>query len=148
MWRIKQFFRNIHNLIYYFKVIWNDRDWDHSYIEYILLAKYKKQYKRLVRLNKFVDSKTTNKALKICIDILQRRKDSWYNDTYFYLMHNDVIWDPVVGENDLVQISESWNISNDMELYNKKSNEARLVEERDWKLYCNIVEKYYNNWWD
>lgn len=148
MWKIKQFFNNIYNLIYYFKVIWNDRDWDHSYIEYIILAKYKKQYKRLSEVNRFESSSKSNQALRLCINILERRQKCWYDETYHYLINNDPIWEPVIGDNDLIQLSESWNISDNMPLYDKKSEEARLVEDRDWKLYCNIVEKYHESWWN
>ena len=166
MWRIKEFFENLYysikygipNLIYYLKVIWEDRDFDHSYIEKILLMKYKKQYKRLNEKDRFVDSKKYNKALKLCITILDRRQSCWYDDTYFYLIDTDLKFIPVpkdleknLGEDyeeDSSMLDPNWDISSNMSLYNKKSEEARLVEERDWKLYCKLVEMYHRNWWD
>jgi hypothetical protein len=36
MYKIKQFFRNIHNLIRWFPIIWKDRDWDDHFIFEIL----------------------------------------------------------------------------------------------------------------
>jgi hypothetical protein len=35
-WRTRNFFGSIKNLIYWFKIIWNDRDWDWTFI-YIIL---------------------------------------------------------------------------------------------------------------
>lgn len=67
----------INNLIKYFKIIWYDRDWDHEYIQIILLFKLKNTKKDL---EKYLDCDDLAyyKALNICISILERQTNEFY----------------------------------------------------------------------
>lgn len=82
MYRIRRFFESLTNLIYYFRVIWNDRDWDHIYIHYILLRKLEKTLKRYSSHEYVVDQeKEMTKPLRICVEILKREENCFYLDT-------------------------------------------------------------------
>ena len=118
-------YRSIKNLIKWFSVIWNDRDWDHAYIEDMLLFKLNNMYKRFsnpdttyVNWESYYASKAL-KALKLCIQILERRKNNYYTEYW---------WSRGQTHEDLLLSSQ--------------------LEERDWRLFCRMMEKYFNYWWD
>lgn len=118
-------YRSIKNLIKWFSVIWNDRDWDHGYIEDMLLFKLNNMYKRFsdpdatyVNWESYYTSKAL-KALKLCIQILERRKNNYYTEYW---------WSRGQTHEDLLLSSQ--------------------LEERDWRLFCRMMEKYFNYWWD
>lgn len=117
----------IKNLIKWFKIIWIDRDWDHAYIDYILLFKLKETYKILK--NGHAAPLPSNpeywqgvKALKICIILLDRKDKSFYS----YWAYNRKL---------KIKDNDSYKISNKM-------------EERDWKIFCKLFETYHDYWWD
>ena len=86
---LNKFINGIKNLIYYFNVVWKDRDWDYSYIENILEAKLTKTYKRYSSKDYFYEQdKDVVKPLRICIEILKRQRTAFYWDTTNYLEHN------------------------------------------------------------
>ena len=78
------------NLIKWFKTIWKDRDWDHYYLELMMLKKLKgirssiENNNNIIKGNgKYVDY---YRALNICINILERRTNEFYNE----LMYKDI----------------------------------------------------------
>lgn len=111
----------ITNLFLYFKIIWNDRQWDHAYLEELTLFKYKLMYKRMCSKNNIVDWSVydqvkSKKALKICINILERRKNDFY--------------------------TEIWDYSN------KSLHLTNQIEHRDWDIYCKLIQQHQRSWWD
>jgi len=124
-YRFKYVYNSIKNLIKWFPIIWNDRDWDHAYVEDILLFKLNNMYKRFSDLNAtYVNweaehAKPALKALNICVQILERRRDNYYTDYW---------WSRGQEGKDLM-------LSNQL-------------EQRDWKLFCRLMEKYFDYWWD
>ncbi len=79
-WNLKQ---DISNLIYYYKVIKNDRQWQEDFIEDILIAKYERMiaYDNIqTKWGKM--NHTSLKALKLAIRLLYRIKDIRENDYY------------------------------------------------------------------
>ena len=123
MYKIKWIFQDLKygfkNLFAYFSVIWKDRNWDFGYTENLLIIKYKQLYKCLYSDEYLVpvDRDTYVKALKIAINILERRRDSFY--------------------------TEIWN--------SEDTTHIRIIyeiENRDWNIYCDIVKKYHNHWWN
>ena len=117
----------IKNLWKWFPIIWNDRDWDHAYIEYLLLTKLQSMYNRFSDPHKtYVDWNTKHaakalKALRICITILERRRSSFYVG----------LWD-----------------SDKEELTDEIMIKVDYTEQRDWKLLHKLMEQYMEYWWD
>lgn len=111
--------KGLFNLYYYFSVIWEDRQWDHAYVEELLIVKYKRLYDCLISAEYLTPHNEEDyiKALRLCIIILERRKNSFYTE----------IWD-----------------SEDIELLYKTYS----IENRDWNWYCDMVKKYHNHWWN
>ena len=124
-YRFKYAYNSTKNLIKWFPIIWNDRDWDSVYIEEMLLFKLNNMYKRFSDPNAtYVDwdtehAKPALKALNICVKILERRRDNYYTDYW---------WSRDQTHEDLILSSQ--------------------LEQRDWKLFCRLMEKYFDYWWD
>ena len=75
---IKDFFRRVHNVYRWLPTIWKDRDWDHSYINEILIRKL--EFTRDFYLSdKPYSSEAKGNADEIqeAIDRLHQTKDSW-----------------------------------------------------------------------
>lgn len=117
--------KQIKNLIRWFPIIWEDRDWDHGYVEEMLLFKLNNMYKRFSDPDTtYVDwgtkyAKPALKALKLCVQILERRRDNYYTEYW-------------------------WNRGQTIE----DLKTSAQLEKRDWRLFCMMMEKYFNYWWD
>ncbi len=117
--KYRRFITGISNLIYYFKVIWKDEQWDFMFIDELHLAKYKRAYAHYIS-----DDNNTCKtwepyiksrqAFKICVDILERRCTDWYAGP--------------ISDKDFKLID--------------------TLNERDWKIYCKLIQKHQQSWWD
>jgi hypothetical protein len=152
-WRFRELKRSIQNVVYYLPIIWKDRDWDHGYMETIMLAKLKKWYKRYSNIDglplPYEGIEKDLQAMRICINILQRRKDSWYDEVchsrYGYKIEMKFVKIPNTDLSEIVfeGLSKEEDIAH-IELRNK----CNQVYKRDWKLYCTIFEKYFEKWWD
>ena len=124
-YRFKYIYNSIKNLIKWFPIIWRDRDWDHAYIEDMLLFKLNNMYKRFSDPNTtYVDwdskhAKPALKALNLCVKILERRRDNWYTNYWW----------------DRGQTNEDLHLSTQL-------------EQRDWRIFCQLMEKYFAYWWD
>lgn len=123
--KIRYFKNSIKNLIKWFPIIWQDRDWDHGYVEDILLFKLNNMYKRFSDPDAtYVNweskhAKPALKALKLCVQILERRRDNYYTEYWW----------------SRGQTTEGLKISAQLEV-------------RDWRLFCKLMEKYFGYWWD
>ncbi len=121
MWRIRQLIISIKNLIYYFKVVWSDRDWDYSFINYILLAKLKKMLERYESYEYVLDhEKDMTQPLRICVEILQREENDFYLQTI----------------NGLKRPDEGYACYSDVR------------EGETTRLLFRIMGKYLRYWWD
>lgn len=121
-YRVRQWFNpfltGIKNIWYWLPVIWKDHDWDHGYMEYILLHKLKRMYARFldpnqsyVNWNEEAAAKQLQ-ALKLCIIILERMKTSFH-----------------------------WNVDSH---FTQCSN----IEGRDYEILYKLMGKYSQGWWD
>lgn len=119
----------IKNIYYYIKVIWKQRDFDHSYTEQLWLVNFKRKYKHYTsdKCVQYVGMEKDIQGLKICIDILERRDAGWYTNQWY---------DNPKREHPDHDIRKAH-----LEL-------AYKTEERDWKIFCDILNKYFLRWWD
>lgn len=109
-------------------IIWEDRHWDYSFLERIMLVKLQRMYLTFTGAANIVDWSSSSevkqsiKALRICIMILQRRADSFYTEQCYN--NNDVMAD-----------------STDMQIWYQ-------IEERDWQIFHQLYSKYMRYWWN
>ena len=83
-YQIDRIYNGILNVIEYFPIIYRDRDWDFAFYETLLLFKLKRMYACLEHsaADDLVWAESV-KALRICITILERRKDDFYIDLVY-----------------------------------------------------------------
>jgi len=115
--------RGIKNLINWFPIIWNDRDFDNYYIEIMMYEKLRNTYNFFVSENSVTnwdvpEQAKSLQALRICVTILERKQNEFY----------------IMLASDLDNIKEVENI--------------RKCEERDMKVFGKLFGKYLNYWWD
>lgn len=102
MRKLRELKRSLYNLYYYFRVIWNDRDWDHAYMWQLQLKKFEKAYKYRTTSRycmRSIGQEKVEQALRICIIILGRLNSDWYinlsnydiNDNHLVLQDRDWI---------------------------------------------------------
>jgi len=115
--------RGIKNLIRWFPIIWNDRDFDNYYIEVMMYEKLRNTYNFFVSENSITnwdvpEQSKSLQALKICVTILERKQNEYY----------------IMVASNLDNIREVENI--------------RKCEERDMKVFGKLFGKYLPYWWD
>jgi|688.fasta_scaffold05393_34 hypothetical protein len=125
---MKQFFKGIKNLISWFKVIYNDRDWDNAYMEIILYKKLCGIHKALMQDEYVTTSrKKSIQALSICIAILERRLNEWYMEVY--------------------DLSPSTDSDGTLLSYRSNLLEVMSIEKRDQQVLWKLIQKYSEYWW-
>jgi hypothetical protein len=85
------------------------------------------------------------KALRICIKILERRKNDFYFDLIKDLVDQDMAFIEVGNG---YRLSPDYQISSNMEKYNRVKNDSWAIEKRDYKLYHKLILEYSEYWWD
>jgi len=138
---MKKFKKGISNLLYYFQIIWKDRQYDHSFIEELQLAKFKKIYKHYTEKKEFIMElvgmeKTLIQPLKICINILERRKNDWYTHVWYEQNYEE--------SKDWCNSEAKYKSDN----LNRGLKAFQNSENRDWNNLNEIIKKYQNYWWD
>jgi|694.fasta_scaffold00850_14 hypothetical protein len=146
---IKLFFIGLKNVYEYFPIIYKDRDWDFSFYEKLMLFKLKRMYKCLNKKRWPCDcdfeKNHSLKALRICIKILERRKNDFYFDLIKDLVDQDMAFIEVGNG---YRLSPDYQISSNMEKYNRVKNDSWAIEKRDYKLYHKLILEYSEYWWD
>lgn len=146
---IKLFFIGLKNVYDYFPIIYNDRDWDFSFYEKLMLFKLKRMYKCLNKkqwsCNCNFEKNHSIKALRICIKILERRQDDFYFDLIKDLVDLEMSFVKVPNG---YKISPYYEISSDMEKYNRVKTDSWAIEKRDYNLYHKLILEYNEYWWD
>lgn len=78
----KNLYRGIKNLFKWLPVIWNDRDWDHSYIFKILEHKLKSQAKYTGDRDIHVSAKRDEEIMLTCVKLMERVREGYYEGEY------------------------------------------------------------------
>jgi len=94
-WRIRDFITSCHNLIKWFPTIWNDRDWDDSFILKILQKKIEFQRKELVNSNRHMRIELDNRDMTLALNLLERVNEEYYQLECMDYWDNDMIFDDV-----------------------------------------------------
>jgi hypothetical protein len=92
-WRIKEFFRSLHNLIVWLPTIWKDRHWDDYYITKILQKKIELQRAYLVSANRHVNIDRDNFWMTVVLNLLERKHTQYYQmEKYDYVVLGDEVF--------------------------------------------------------
>jgi hypothetical protein len=88
---MKTIFKGIRNLIYWFKVIWNDRDYDSHYIFEVLKHKLKSQSKYIAEKDYHERAQTDARNMRICVSLIEKIQDCFYEHEHFDY-YKEKIW--------------------------------------------------------
>ena len=120
MWRIRKFFKSVKNLIRWAPIIWNDQDWDYSYIYNILKHKLIFMAEHMYNNGYHECSKQDGDRMILCVMLI----DKIQNEDYM----NELI------NNDNLTLEDIQKAEN-------KHNKAK-------KLLFKILEQNIERWWD
>lgn len=148
-WRIRNFLTSCHNLIKWFPIIWNDRDWDDVFILKILQKKIEFQRKELVNANRHTRIELDNRDMTLALNLLERVIEEYYNLECMDYWDNDMLFDDIPNNSghklvDIVTKSERYD-----EFLSKYPSSVRAVikkhgEQEDKQRLCLMVS-YYNH---
>ena len=151
------FVRNIKygigNLIDWFPVIWNDRDWDYCFI-YDILHKKLERMEDSIRYAPFVCADKRADEIKLCVNLLDRLK----KDDYIDMSEKDFVkrWGKSIynitekGVLDVVYEKDPENvhkIRRDKELRSRMNHTEYMIKQ-DLSMLFNTMAKSIRGWWD
>lgn len=164
MWRIKQFFKGINNLIRWFPIIWKDRDWDHHFIFEILKFKLKNQAEYIGKRGNHVSAERDAEIMMLCVRLIDRLQDGYYSIEYLdYEKSNIKFVDsetyPGHYEMELEYISDNLDdyFRKYPRIYKQTDGKDRhhiafkiacKNQQRAHKLLFKILEQNITRWWD
>ena len=124
---LRRLYHSIQSLIYWFPVIWRDRDFDYQFTLVIMEHSLKRLYKFLSGPHaQACQPKSRIKQLRVCLLLLKRMNES-YIDKARKTEPRHVFGD----------FYADWN-----------SDDVRYLEEQDWQYLWELLSKYMRTWWD
>ena len=173
MWRIRQIFRKIKNLIRWFPIIWKDEDWDDHYIFEILKFKLKNQAKYIGNRGYHISAKRDAEIMNTCVRLIDKVQTGYYSAEYFDYEKNKFNLVPIKGTTkhklEIEYISDNLDdyfnkypliysyVLTKYDLVESEDPEersrialyiARTNHERAHKLLFKIIEQNIQGWWD
>lgn len=167
--------QGVKNIIYWFPIIWKDRNWDHRYIYDILQHKLKAQAKYIGSKDRHTRAKYDAQRMNLCVNLIQKLQDDFYEMEYTNYAKDKHWFEPC---NDGTGNS-TWKTENIWEEYDQyfrkypliykrvmngegyfpikeKENDKHLIAmsiahinfDRAHKLLFKIMERDINGWWD
>jgi len=144
----------IANLIKWFPVIWNDRDWDHYFFHILLQKKLRNMEKYFRKYGNHIRSEADADDVKFCANLLERIIKDEYEQNAF--APHDKKWGELkidIGKNGLVKFSRPNVITEEDK--KKERAEFKICNGRAYKSKMNDLEYLYNyiarhvlSWWD
>lgn len=165
----------ISNLIYWFPVIWKDRNWDDSYIFEVMIHKIKAQSKCIGNRDIHTAAKRDAEIMMTCVRLMEKIKEEHYALEYSDY-HKSKFWFEPLAEKEGYSTMESRLIEENFDVYFKKyplihkrvlngegvfpredreedkqiiaMNIGQINHERARKLLFKIMEENIEGWWD
>lgn len=149
VYRIKS---GLQNIIQWWPLIWNDRDWDFIFI-------YRMLYKKLERMEKLFKSDKVNSKcapkkanqLFVAKNLCKRLIDNNY--TGYKLVDVQKTYGNVKIKRTPSENKGCWNIKfieskKERAMRRKSSKHIEYLEQQDKDYLFNHINKYINGWWD
>ena len=113
-------------------VIWKDRHWDDHYILEVLKHKLILQRKELVSANRHTSIPQTNRDITICLNLIERIQEEYYNMEYMDYFVSDYTWEDYdeTGSKQLV-IDEISNTADDYFKIHRSTVKKCLKKDRN-----------------
>lgn len=140
---IKRFFQSIQNLISWFPIIFQDRDWDHFYFHVIMKKKLERMRDYNIKSGHCVNSHITAQKINTCVKLLDRIIKDEFTDEEF--------WKDVKHE--WIELDEEYVELNTMSKYSNEEISEQIKKENNLrrkyiKTLYSILEKRVETFWD
>lgn len=160
----------IQNLIKWFPIIWQDRDWDYTYIYNLLQFKLEKQSKHCIKYALHTTSESDAQIMATCARLIEKIKEEFYETEYIDYFESEIVFGDI--ENSTSKTMEVNEVSENFEPYfakypriykqvmadenpeflkiNKKAiamNMASINQQRAEKLLFKILKERIRGWW-
>ncbi len=163
IFKIKNFFMNISNIISWIPTLWNDKEWDYSFMLEIEYNKLKNMI-HWYETNDYgscTSGETVVKQMKLAVSLLDiiLEKYKWWHinfpDGYKFFDENHK-YEPIPDENYIIEPYvniNNWkrfmpNLKQDTITKHPNLWRVYIRAEKAWRLYHMIREKYMRDWWD
>ena len=173
----KYFKQGVKNLIYWFPIIWKDRNWDDHYIFEVLKHKLKAQAKYIGDRGFHTRAQLDAKRMRLCVELIQLVQDETYQMEYMDYA-KDKHWFEPCNDGTTNSTWESENIWEKYDEFFKKyplvykqvlkgegpftldgrdesdikriiaMNISHLNQQRAQNLLFKIMNENINRWWD
>lgn len=173
----KYFKQGVKNIIYWFPIIWKDRDWDSHYIFEILQHKLKAQAKYIGDRDFHTRAQLDAKRMRLCVKLIKKVQEEDYTMEYMDY-HKDRVWFTDCEDRPGSSLYNSEEVWEKYDEYFKKyplvykrvmkgegvftldgrdesdmkriiaMNIAHLNHDRARKLLFKIMEENIEGWWD
>jgi hypothetical protein len=94
----KTFKTGVKNLIYWFPIIWKDRNWDSHYIFEIMMHKIKAQSKYIGERDIHTRAQRDAEIMMTCVRLMKRIDDEFYSSEYSDYHKTKHWFEPVPGD--------------------------------------------------
>lgn len=171
----KYFKTGVKNIIYWFPIIWKDRNWDSHYIFEIMKHKLSAQANYIGTNDRHTRAQQDARRMRLCIKLMQKIQDDDYAMEYMDY-HKDRIWFTDCEDRPDSSLMNSEQVWEKFDDYFKKypliykrvmngegvfslegreddkhviaMNIAHLNHDRARKLLFRIMEENIESWWD
>lgn len=161
---IKHFFQydipyGIRNLIRWFPVIWQDRNWDQYYI-YVILHKKLFLMERALRNGCHLYADKTADQVKVCVLLLDRLIKDEYHENAFKRHEEkwgeaDFNFEDIEDRPGMSQllitrpnVKDEKDDENERKEFRRYSNHEQKLREQDLDMLFKIMRKHIQGWWD
>ena len=152
--------QGVKNLIKWFPVIWNDRQWDHFFVFYILKKKLELMSKAF-RTNAYsADADKDADRMDYCINVIDRILKSEYNEIAFKDLYekwgkSEMNFEPIEnrdGFSRLLITHKNVKTEEDQKQFDKEFrlclDHEEYLERQDLTILFQTMEKHIRTWWD
>ena len=171
----KYFKTGVKNIIYWFPIIWKDRNWDSHYIFEIMKHKLSAQANYIGTSDRHTRAQQDARRMKLCVKLMQKIQDEDYTMEYMDY-HKDRVWFTDCEDrpdSSLMNSEQIWEkfddyfkkypliykrVMNGDGVFNLEGREddkhviamniAHLNHDRARKLLFKIMEENIEGWWD
>jgi hypothetical protein len=176
-WRTSNFISKIKNIVRWFPIIWNDRDYDNSYIMEILKFKLSNQANYISKKDRHTRAQYDAQKMRLCVRLIEKFQEEYYNLEYFDYFNMEVSFTECVDRPDCSEMNttvtseqfdeyikkypsvhrrvlkgEGWlsisKCDDDDIKYRIVRNIADINHQRAKKLLFKVLETHIESWWD
>jgi len=145
---IRSIYRNlkfgIQNLIKYFKIIWNDRNWDHTFFLEIMRFKLNLISKEFSKVKHYEGWEEDVVNMKFALEILDRLIAEDYE-----CPEQKEYYDEVLKNMNLTEMSNRTTEERKINLENLKkwAEYSEIEKQNDYLDLFNILKEHLDKWW-